>query len=87
MGNKRKKQLDEAQLKAIIKRQEAEAERDSLLWDRDPQKQYIRRYGWLEVIQDYIKQRYQAGVKKPIKYLTLPGPNASDRLFRNLLQT
>ena len=78
MGNKRKKQLDEAQLKAIIKRQEAEAERDSLLWDRDPQKQYIRRYGWLEVIQDYIKQRYQAGVKKPIKYLTLPGPNASD---------
>lgn len=78
MGNKRKKQLDEAQLKAIIKRQEAEAERDSLLWDRDPQKQYIRRYGWLELIQDYVKRRRQAGVEKPIKYLTLPGPNASD---------
>ncbi|MEN8218565.1 MAG: hypothetical protein ABFS56_19795 [Pseudomonadota bacterium] len=57
---KREKQLDEAQFKAIIKLQEAEAERDSLLWDRDPQKQYIRRYGWLELIQDYIKQRHQA---------------------------
>lgn len=75
---RRKKQLNELQLEAIIKRQEIEAAREGPLWDRDPQKQYVRRYGWLEIIQDYVTRRRQAGVEKPIKYLTLPGPNASD---------
>lgn len=58
-------------------------------WDRDPVKQYVRRYGWLHVIQEYVERRRHAGVHRPLKYLTLPGPYASDigLLYRHGLLT
>lgn len=48
------------------------------VWDRNPIKQYVRRFGWLEVIQDYAERRQAAGITRPLEYLTIPGPNASD---------
>lgn len=48
------------------------------VWDRDPIKQYVRRFGWLQVIQDFVERRQKAGVDRPLRYLTIPGSNASD---------
>jgi hypothetical protein len=48
------------------------------IWDNDPIKQYVRRFGWLEVIRDYLERRRRDGVHGSWKYLTLPGANASD---------
>ena len=78
MAKGKRKRRNEAELKKRITRQEARAKREAQLWDSDPQKQYIRRYGWLEIIQDYQKRRRKSGIEKPLKYLTLPGPNSSD---------
>lgn len=52
-------------------------------------KQFVRREGWVKVIQGYLRRRVNDGVNRPLKYLTLPGQNASDiGLFwkRGLLQ-
>jgi hypothetical protein len=52
-------------------------------------KQFVRREGWVKVIQTYMRRRVNDGVNRPLKYLTLPGQNASDiGLFwkRGLLQ-
>ena len=78
MAKGKRTRRDEAELKKLIIRQEARAKREAQLWDSDPQKQYIRRYGWLEIIQDYQTRRRNSGIEKPLKYLTLPGPNSSD---------
>ena len=43
-----------------------------------PAKQYVRVYGWLSYIEDFINRRTVAGVTTPCKYLTLPGPNMTD---------
>src|ERR1044071_4408986 len=47
-------------------------------WNRDAAKQYVRHEGWLKVIRDYRRRRLLDGVNTPLKFLTLPGPNASD---------
>lgn len=52
-------------------------------------KQFVRREAWVKVIQGYLRRRVNDGVNRPLKYLTLPGQNASDiGLFwkRGLLQ-
>jgi hypothetical protein len=54
-----------------------------------PAKQFVRREGWVRVIRGYMRRRVSDGVNRPLKYLTLPGQNASDiGLFwrRGLLQ-
>ena len=43
-----------------------------------PAKQYVRVYGWLSYIKDFINRRTEAGITTPCKYLTLPGPNMTD---------
>lgn len=58
--------------------EQAEHQVTDSVWDRDPIKQYVRRFGWLQVIQDYVERRRKDGVDRPLKYLTIPGPNASD---------
>jgi hypothetical protein len=59
-------------------REQAERQVTVAVWDRGPLKQYVRRFGWLQIIQDYVERRREAGVDRPLRYLTLPGPNASD---------
>jgi hypothetical protein len=59
-------------------REQAEHQVTVSVWDRDPIKQYVRRFGWLQVIKDYVERRRKDGVDRPLKYLTIPGPNASD---------
>ena len=59
-------------------REQAERQVTVSVWDRDPIKQYVRRFGWLQVIQGFIRRQREAGVDRPLEYLTLPGPNASD---------
>ena len=58
--------------------QSAQREVDIRRWDLDPLKQYVRRYGWLKDIRNYIKRCREDNYTKPLKYLTLPGLNASD---------
>ena len=41
-------------------------------------KQYVRMYGWLQHIKDFVLRRTEAGVTTPFKYFTLPGPNMTD---------
>jgi len=59
-------------------REQAERQFTASAWDLDPIKQYVRRFGWLEVIQGYVERRRNDGVIRPLKYLTIPGANASD---------
>jgi len=59
-------------------REQAERQVTASVWDRDPIKQYVRRFGWLQVIQDFVERRRDDGVEYPLKYLTIPGANASD---------
>jgi len=59
-------------------RQQSEYQVQSFFLDRDPTKQYVRHFGWLQVIQNYVEKRRNDGVDRPLKYLTLPGPNAPD---------
>jgi hypothetical protein len=62
-------------------RERAERQVTFSVWDRNPIKQYVRRFGWLEVIQGFVERRLEAGVDRPLRYLTIPGPNASDIRF------
>jgi hypothetical protein len=56
----------------------AEADRQATVFDKDPLKQYIRRYGWLNIVKDYQANMRQQGVERSLKILTLPGENATD---------
>jgi hypothetical protein len=76
--SKKEQRLTQFRQEAENLRQQAEAKVTLYKWDLDPVKQYVRRDGWLKIIKAYIKQRHKDGVDGPIKYLTLPGPNASD---------
>ena len=69
-----------AQFVPEIKRlmQKAEAKVEHKIWDQDPLKQYVRKFGWLTIIQDYYQRRSVEGVADPLKILTLPGENATD---------
>jgi hypothetical protein len=58
--------------------QKAEREIKIAKWDLDPVKQYVRQYGWLNIIKRFDKKRRQRGDTTPFKYLTLPGENSSD---------
>ncbi len=70
------RRLAERNAPLIYEREQQKIQRRT--WDLDPQKQYVRRYGWLEVIRNYLHRRRIDGVREPWKYLTMPGPNASD---------
>jgi len=59
-------------------RQQSEDQVENFFLDRDPIKQYVRHFGWLQVVQNYVEKRRNDGVDRPLKYLTLPGPNAPD---------
>lgn len=74
---KRKRRLEEEGVPRRI-REQAERQVTVSVWDRDPIKQYVRRFGWLQVIQDYVERRRKDGIDRPLDYLTMPGPNASD---------
>jgi hypothetical protein len=73
----RRRRLEEEEVAQRI-RERAERQVTASVWDRDPIKQYVRRFGWLQVIQDFVKRRQDDGVDCPLKYLTIPGANASD---------
>lgn len=64
------------------RRPHVEAEEKALVgyqkWEFDATKQFIRRYGWLEPVRDFLKSRAEAGVRDPWSYLTLPGKDALD---------
>lgn len=74
----RKQRLRE---EARLVREQSERQVTVSVWDRNPIKQHVRRFGWLEVIRDYAERRRAAGVDRPLKYLTIPGTNASDVRF------
>jgi hypothetical protein len=77
--SKRNQRLREFREKAAEIRQRSEEKREAAFYEqRDPVKQYIRRYGWLEIITPYIRKLREAGVRRPWKYLTLPGEYGSD---------
>jgi hypothetical protein len=76
--SRREQRLLAAMEEAQRVRRHAETEVVISKWDLDPAKQYVRRYGWLKIIRDYVNRRHHDGVSRPLKFLTLPGPNASD---------
>ncbi len=76
----RKRRFEEEGVPQRI-REQAERQVTLLVWDRNPIKQYVRRFGWLEVIQGFVERRLEAGVDRPLRYFTIPGPNASDIRF------
>ena len=57
---------------------QADEDRQARIFDDDPIKQYIRRYGWLDIVKAYQSHMQELGVIRPLKLLTLPGKNASD---------
>lgn len=59
-------------------REEAEGDVKIATWDLDPLKQFVRRNAWLNIIRQYTDRQHRDGVNRPLKFLTLPGPNASD---------
>lgn len=71
------------EIKALV--QQAKTQVDNEIWDDDPVKHYVRRFGWLEIIQRYREQRLNDGIETPLKILTLPSKNATDigLLFNN----
>ena len=58
--------------------QQVKTQADNEIWDNDPVKHYVRRFGWLEIIQEYRTRRSGHGVNTPLKFLTLPSKNATD---------
>lgn len=76
--SKRDERKPELKEKAQQYHKQAERQITVAVWDKDPIKQYIRRFGWLDVIKDYMERRRNDGVDRPLKYFTIPGPNASD---------
>jgi hypothetical protein len=73
----RKRRLEEEEVPRRI-RERAEHRKELFFLERQPKKQYIRYFGWLQVIQDYVERRRNDGVDRPISYLTFPGPAATD---------
>ena len=57
-------------------RKAAEAER--VFEQPDPLKQYVRRFGWLAIIENYVQRLRQAALDREWKYLTLPGKYSID---------
>jgi hypothetical protein len=57
-------------------RDAAEAER--VFEQPDPLKQYVRRFGWLTIISDYVQKLRLAELDRPWKYLTMPGKYSID---------
>lgn len=47
-------------------------------WEFHATKQFVRRYGWLEPVKDFVNSRAEAGLSDAWKYLTLPGKDALD---------
>lgn len=76
--SKEESRLHEARQQATLITQQAEAEVELAIWDLGPVKQYVRKNGWLKIIKNYLGRRSQEGFDRPWKYLTLPGPNATD---------
>ena len=76
-GQLRKSEASESGELQKLLQQETEA-KSYERWEKGPEKQYIRRFGWVDVINDYIDRRNSAGVIDPIKLLTLPGRRAMD---------
>lgn len=76
--SKREERKSTLERKAQRFREQAERQRTLSVWDLDPKKQYVRRFGWLGVIEDFVERRREAGIDRPLRYLTIPGPNASD---------
>jgi len=76
--SRQEERIPELKEKAQKYHKQAEHQTTVSVWDKDPIKQYIRRFGWLEVIKDYMERRRNDGVDRPLKYFTIPGPNASD---------
>jgi len=72
----RKPRLDKEERPRV--HEQAERRRELFFLEREPIKQYVRHYGWLEVIRDYVERRRNDGVDRPISYLTFPGPAATD---------
>ncbi len=73
----RKQRLEEEGVPGRI-REQAERQKELFFLERDPIKQYVRHFGWLQIVQDYVQRRRDDGVNRPLRYLTLPGPNATD---------
>lgn len=46
--------------------------------ERDPPKHFVRTFGWLNVVEDYIRRLRNDGINRPWKYFTLPGRNSTD---------
>ncbi|MBG0784687.1 MAG: hypothetical protein H0S79_06265 [Anaerolineaceae bacterium] len=83
---------EQRELQASIRQKELEKEghqrREIAAYEMDPIKQYVRKFGWGDVIDNFIKKMRQEGVTRPWKYLTLPGEYALDIAYldqRNLL--
>jgi hypothetical protein len=77
MSSQRDRRLRAARAKVAGVRKEAETE-IAYYEKRDSRKQFVRRFGWLEVITAYVQGLRDAGVNRPWKYLTLPGRNSID---------
>lgn len=58
--------------------EQAERRRKLFFLEREPIKQYVRYFGWLQIIQSYVHRRRNDGVDRPLTYLTFPGPCATD---------
>ena len=75
MSKRRRANVDEYE----IVREQAERERQAERWEGEPLKQFVRHFGWLEIIRHYVKRRKDNGIDKPtIRYLTFPGRQALD---------
>jgi hypothetical protein len=72
-GRRRKR---EARAEAI--RLRSAAEEDAIYERPDPPKQYVRRFGWLRIIEDYVRRLRDAELERLWKYLTLPGKYSID---------
>lgn len=73
-GTKRKKEFVE-----FVNKEKEQAENEiKAVWDEDAPKQYIRTHAWLKVIQDYLTKKAKESADDLFKYLTFPGPNATD---------
>lgn len=73
----RKRRLEEEEVSRRI-REQAERQKELFFLEQDPIKQYVRHFGWLQIVQDYVQRRRDDGVNRPLRYLTLPGPSATD---------
>lgn len=54
------------------------AKADRIFEKPDPLKQYVRRFGWLAIIENYVQKLREAKLGRPWKYFTLPGKYSED---------